>query len=66
MSDRLCIASKFKVRVNISAENLMCCCSECGYGCDGGYPEKAWDYFRYTGIVTGGDYGTKDVGILII
>lgn len=66
MSDRLCITSKFKVQVNVSAENLMSCCSECGFGCNGGYPERAWDYFRYTGLVTGGDYATNDVSILDI
>ena len=30
--------------------------------CDGGYPGAAWDYWVNTGIVTGGAYGTYQVG----
>ncbi|XP_072175458.1 cathepsin B-like [Diadema setosum] len=56
MSDRICIASNGATIVNISAENLMTCCSSCGFGCDGGYPASAWQYFLETGIVTGGQY----------
>ncbi|XP_075217704.1 cathepsin B-like cysteine proteinase 3 [Lycorma delicatula] len=64
ISDRICIKSEFKVRVNISAENLLACCSDCTdpgeRGCDGGYPDKAWEYFRKTGLVTGGDYNSGE------
>ncbi|XP_075235755.1 cathepsin B-like cysteine proteinase 4 [Lycorma delicatula] len=63
-SDRVCISSGFKVVVNISAENLLACCSDCTdpgeRGCDGGYPEKAWNYFKKIGIVTGGDYDSAE------
>lgn len=65
MSDRLCIASKYKVNLNISAQNLVSCCTACGNGCHGGYPEKAWDYFRQTGLPTGGDYGSNEVSFSI-
>ncbi len=33
--------------------------SDCGMGCEGGYPGTAWDYFQSTGLVTGGDYNSK-------
>jgi cathepsin B len=26
-------------------------------GCDGGYPSAAWNWFKNTGVVTGGPYG---------
>jgi cathepsin B len=56
ISDRLCIQSK--VVVNISAGELMSCCHTCGMGCNGGYPEAAWAYFKSTGLATGGQYGS--------
>ncbi|KAL1124224.1 hypothetical protein AAG570_001994 [Ranatra chinensis] len=56
MSDRLCIATDGKVSINLSPEYLMTCCSECGEGCNGGYPNKAWDWFQSNGLVTGGGY----------
>lgn len=54
MSDRFCI--KYNISAHISAENLMTCCSSCGAGCEGGYPSAAWNYFKSTGLVTGGQY----------
>ena len=59
MTDRICISSSGKNNFHISAEDLVDCCSSCGYGCDGGYPEAAWDYFKHTGLVTGGNYNSK-------
>uniref|UniRef100_A0A6P7GNA7 Cathepsin B-like n=1 Tax=Diabrotica virgifera virgifera TaxID=50390 RepID=A0A6P7GNA7_DIAVI len=59
MSDRRCIASNGKLKIPISAEDLMSCCSDCGDGCSGGYPDAAWDYWHETGISTGGVYGSK-------
>jgi cathepsin B len=61
MSDRLCIASNGQIRKSISALDLMACCDECGYQCDGGWPDEAWNYFTETGIVTGDNY-TADTG----
>jgi len=58
MSDRMCIHNK--VQVLVSAENLMTCCRRCGFGCDGGYPHQAWEYWKSTGIVNGGFYGSTD------
>lgn len=60
ISDRICIHTNGKVQVNISAEDLVACCGGCGYGCRGGYPPAAWDYYKKDGIVTGGLYGTDD------
>lgn len=60
MSDRHCIHSGGKVQVHISAEDLLSCCGfSCGMGCNGGYPIGAWQYWKKHGIVTGGQYGSK-------
>ncbi|CAB3399104.1 unnamed protein product [Caenorhabditis bovis] len=59
ISDRTCIASKGAVNTLISAEDLLSCCSSCGYGCDGGYPIQAWKYWTKTGLVTGGSYESQ-------
>jgi len=59
MTDRICIASNGELHVHISAEDLATCCSSCGYGCNGGFPAAAWQYFQNTGIVTGGNYDSK-------
>ena len=59
MSDRICIASGQTDQRRVSAQNLLACCSSCGFGCDGGYPAYAWNYWKNTGLVTGGLYGDK-------
>lgn len=59
MSDRICIKSDAKTVVYISAEDLATCCRTCGNGCEGGYLEAAWEYWVHTGLVTGGQYGSK-------
>jgi len=59
MTDRICIASKGAQNFHISAEDLTACCSSCGFGCDGGFPQAAWAYFKSTGLVTGGNYNSK-------
>lgn len=59
MSDRICIASSGAKNFHISAEDLVSCCDECGFGCDGGFPQSAWSYFKSDGLVTGGNYNTK-------
>jgi cathepsin B len=60
MSDRICIASQGKDRPHISADDLLSCCSSCGFGCQGGYPYMAWMYWTRSGLVTGGNYSTHD------
>uniref|UniRef100_A0A1B6FE67 Peptidase C1A papain C-terminal domain-containing protein n=1 Tax=Cuerna arida TaxID=1464854 RepID=A0A1B6FE67_9HEMI len=59
-TDRCCIASKTAFNGHLSAEELLCCCTECGDGCNGGYPDAAWEYFKSNGIVTGGDYHSHE------
>lgn len=59
MSDRICISSGGKVNAHISAEDLLTCCWKCGDGCNGGYPEAAWKDFERKGLVTGGQYNSK-------
>ncbi|CAN9507462.1 unnamed protein product [Ophioblennius macclurei] len=59
MSDRICIQTGGKVSVEISAEDVLTCCEDCGMGCFGGYPAAAWDYWVNTGLVTGGLYNSK-------
>ncbi|KAI4888936.1 hypothetical protein NFI96_025074 [Prochilodus magdalenae] len=59
ISDRICIVSGGKISVEISAEDLLSCCDDCGMGCFGGYSDAAWDYWTKTGLVTGGLYGSN-------
>jgi len=59
MSDRICIASNGAQNAHISAEDLVSCCTSCGFGCDGGFPQAAWAYYKSSGLVTGGNYNTK-------
>jgi len=59
MSDRICIHSGQKLQTRVSSQNLLACCSACGFGCDGGYPASAWRYWKNTGLPTGGLYGDK-------
>jgi len=55
MTDRYCIAHKGQ-KFHFAAENLLSCCSECGDGCNGGFPSAAWEYWVTTGLVSGGPY----------
>lgn len=64
-ADRLCIATKGNFNRLVSAEELAFCCHSCGFGCNGGYPFKAWEYFKRHGVVTGGNFNTTDVNYII-
>lgn len=59
-ADRLCIATNGDFNALLSAEETTFCCHSCGNGCHGGIPIKAWERFVKKGIVTGGDYGSKE------
>jgi cathepsin B len=56
MSDRICIASGGSIKVSLSADDLLSCCTACGFGCDGGDPLAAWQYWKSDGIVTGSNF----------
>jgi len=60
-ADRLCVATNGDYNQLVSAEELAFCCHTCGFGCNGGYPIKAWEYFKRHGVVSGGNYNTTDV-----
>ncbi|XP_033640436.1 cathepsin B-like isoform X2 [Asterias rubens] len=57
MTDRICIFHG--VQFHLSAEDLATCCEDCGNGCNGGFPGAAWQYWKDTGIVTGGPYNSS-------
>lgn len=60
MTDRICIHSNGQSKPHISADDLNSCCGfQCGFGCNGGYPQGAWDHFQSSGIVTGGNYNSN-------
>jgi len=56
MTDRTCIQSQGKTTPHLSAEDMNSCCDSCGFGCDGGDPGSAWQYWATTGVVDGGNY----------
>ena len=58
MTDRICIKSDGKLTPHISAEDLVSCCWY-GFGCGGGHLSSAWNYWVKSGIVTGGQYDSK-------
>jgi len=59
MSDRVCIHSNGTVHFRFSADDLVSCCHLCGFGCNGGFPGAAWNYWVRKGIVSGGPYGSN-------
>eukprot|EP00850_Spirogloea_muscicola_P011128 SM000068S20560 [mRNA] locus=s68:155621:161061:+ [translate_table: standard] len=51
LTDRFCILAH--ENVSLSPNDLVSCCGfECGNGCGGGWPYKAWEYFVRKGVVT--------------
>lgn len=73
VADRTCIANydsisdldaesklnEGKPLIDMSAEDLLSCCNFCGYGCGGGYPKQAMQYWAWKGLVTGGWFGSE-------
>ncbi|XP_025206249.1 cathepsin B-like [Melanaphis sacchari] len=57
-ADRLCINSSGRFNELLSAEHVTSCCYQCGLGCQGGYPIKAWKYYYKHGLVTGGNFNS--------
>jgi cathepsin B len=52
MSDRSCIF--LNKNMSLSAADMAFCCSGCGFGCGGGFPSAAWQYYTSTGVVEEG------------
>jgi len=52
MSDRICIF--LKKNMSLSSADLSFCCDSCGFGCGGGYPSAAWQYWEQNGLVEEG------------
>lgn len=46
--------------IEFSADDTAACSSWFGNGCNGGQPSSANQWFVNKGVVTGGEYGTKD------
>jgi len=60
-SDRLCIATKAKIAVPLSAQETCFCASE--NGCGGGDLFTPWQYISQKGLATGGQFnGTGPMG----
>ena len=62
-NDRLCINSNGNFKQFLSTQATVDCCNliHCfSFGCSGGQPAQAWNYFKSYGIVSGGNY--EDIG----
>ncbi|KHJ44035.1 papain family cysteine protease [Trichuris suis] len=59
ITDRHCIVSNGFEQPYISDEQLLACCKSCGFGCEGGYPLEAFEFWVHNGLVTGGPYGDR-------
>lgn len=60
MSDRMCIKSKGKFRIPLSASHIIAC-DKSNHGCQGGYMYYAYTFLKYNGTVTGGEYDSDEV-----
>lgn len=57
-SDRMCIASKGKLKMPLSAQDV--CFNSNFFACGGGQTFTAWRYIQKHGAVTGGQFNTTD------
>lgn len=65
MEDRVCLATKGAIsKLRLSPLDTLSCCNTgegCdSFGCNGGDPASAWEWFVERGVVTGGDYGDEE------
>lgn len=63
MSIRLCIQTKGKKKVHLSAQDGFTCCTaekKC-HGCHGGDAFQYWANGIKNGVVTGGEHGSNQV-----
>lgn len=62
-NDRLCISTGGDFQAMLSTQDTLGCCDvlTCeSFGCNGGLPSRAWEFFTNKGVVTGGLYNTTD------
>ncbi|CAH0384085.1 unnamed protein product [Bemisia tabaci] len=59
-TDRYCIKTKGKHQMRLSTANMLSCCSECGFGCSGGWENLAWSYIKKHGLPSGGNWNTSE------
>jgi len=55
-SDRVCIGTNGTNKTPVSSNDLISCCFDCGYGCEGGWPDEAFQTWVDSGIVSGSGY----------
>nr|ADK46902.1 cathepsin B [Radopholus similis] len=53
IQDRICIASNGEQKVHISAQDILSCATDRSQGCNGGYPDEAFEHYAQSGVVTG-------------
>ena len=61
LNDRICIATKGAFQTLLSVSDTTACCGAIScqsFGCNGGQVATPWKWFKNTGVVTGGDFGT--------
>lgn len=64
LNDRMCIATGGAFQTLLSVADTAACCngSQCfSFGCNGGQVATPWNWFKKTGVVTGGDYGDNQL-----
>jgi len=63
LNDRWCIQTNGSFQELLSVSDTTACCdgSQCfSFGCNGGQVGTPWAWFKRTGVVSGGDYGTGE------
>ena len=48
------------IKIDVSPENPLTCWDDCGFGCEGGDPSSAWDFWRSEGILSEGTCGLHE------
>ena len=62
LNDRICISTGGNYTTLLSVADTTACCdgTHCfSFGCNGGQVGTPWAWFKNTGVVTGGDYGSS-------
>ncbi len=64
LNDRMCIATGGAFQTLLSVADTTACCngSACfSFGCNGGQVATPWNWFKKTGVVSGGDFGEGEL-----